>query len=283
MAHRTHRAPRTRRSRRASRRAYADGSQSRSRHGRRSERRARASFGRAAFFGVVVALAGAGGFLALRGTELPDRLDRPPASGTSAAPAAGSSSPAPRSYASVSSGSSFRPILDRGADPRPLTAREVFAGSSRSPSYGEIALSLRETRLDSDCAAAVWGKQLKRDIEMGGCSQVVRGSYGDAAGRVTGMVAIFNMKDVEAATTVVGTLDPAHGAGFVLPLPADGRLGRPGGRSEAFAHAMGHYVFVRWAQVVADPTPGGRLDRAVSDANVALTEAQTAIRRRAAG
>lgn len=96
------------------------------------------------------------------------------------------------------------------------------------------------------------------------------------------MVAIFNMRDVEGSTAVVEAMDPGREAGFVVP-PGRGRgpAGSLGaGYSEAHAHVMGHYVFVRWAQRRDGATPGRDSAGGVADANVALTDVQAAIRER---
>ena len=189
-------------------------------------------------------------------------------------------SPLPNYYSNVESGKAFRRLADRGADQRALTVAEVFAGSARTPSYRHVRFTLRGSRVETRCAAAVWGEQLEEELKLNGCSQVVRGVYADTRGQVVGVVVIFNMKDVEGATAIIEALDPLHDEGFVLPPGRAGPAGLFGrGYSEAHAHAMGHYVFVRWAEHLGSPTRE-RARRDVGEANVALTDAQGAIRRR---
>ncbi|MQA83472.1 MAG: hypothetical protein GEV03_02280 [Streptosporangiales bacterium] len=257
---------------------------------RRRRARRRPTFPVAAgimILGVVVALGGTTGFFLMRDggrNRSPDSsVAAPDGSGETAGRGAGAKdtdSPVPSLYTDVETSGVYRPIIERSADPEPLTVDEIFTANTSAPSYRGVRLSLLDSRLDADCTSAVWGGQLRRDLKVNGCSQAVRGIYADSDRQIVGMIAIFNMKDVEGATAIIEALDPAHDGGFVLPLrtvPLAGRLGR--GYSEAYGHAMGHYVFVRWAQRVDGTNPGPD-SGAVGDASVALTDAQWAIRQR---
>lgn len=149
---------------------------------------------------------------------------------------------APSTYSSSPSTTVFGAIDQRAADRAPLTAEEVFPAGSRSIAGpgGKGRLTLRDQRLDSDCAAAVWGAAVGDALFDGGCTQAVRGAYSGGGHGVT--VAIFNLAGVEDANRLVAALDQ-RGGGFVKPLSDFGR-----GFSMARGLAMGHYVVVGWVQ-----------------------------------
>lgn len=190
-----------------------------------------------------------------------------------------SGQPLPSVYASRSSSS----LHTRSRDTAPLRLGEVFRGRAREPSHGGVSFTLRGARLDADCAGTVWGERLRAELSAGGCSQVVRGLYGDSRSETIGFVAIFNMRDNEAAERVVSALDPESGAGFVLPLRGEGPLARLGqGYGRSNGEAQGHFVFLRWAQRFDGPRPQsiGSEPDALRDAAAALSTADWALRDR---
>jgi hypothetical protein len=155
----------------------------------------------------------------------------------------------PASYSKSPSTGVFDAINERTADGTPLSAAEIFPRSARSLAapHGHT-LALRGSRLDADCANAVWGIGLGHVLHDGGCTQAVRGVYADQRYAVT--LAIFNLADVQAANRAVGAFgDGGGGGGFVRPLPATAPLNRFGqGFSLARGLAMGHYVVIGWVQ-----------------------------------
>jgi hypothetical protein len=148
---------------------------------------------------------------------------------------------APSSYSDSPSTAVFKAIEERSADPDPLTLGEAFPKEARSlpGPGGKGELSLRDKRLDTDCAQAVWGAGVGGLLRAGGCAQVVRGIYSDTRYAVT--VGVFNLAGVEDANRLAAAF--GDGGGFVRPL---GDFGR--GFSMARGLAMGHYVVVGWVQ-----------------------------------
>jgi hypothetical protein len=150
-------------------------------------------------------------------------------------------------------------IGSRSQDDRPMSLGEVFWGDAKNPQHannGSLAFSLHGTRLDDKCSQAVWGAKLAKTLTDGGCSQVVRGLYGSDDGHFVGIVAIFNMRDAEAASRVVIDLHETWKssrsgggglAGFVLPLKGPSPLDRLGeGMSNAAGDVDAHFVIVSW-------------------------------------
>jgi hypothetical protein len=168
---------------------------------------------------------------------------------------------APSAYTDAPSTRAFARIDRRKADAKPLTRSEVFSKSARTVPDGDAhaRLALTGSRLDTDCAAAIWGAGLGDELRRGGCTQVVRGAYTAKKAGYAAMVAIFNLADAENADRVVESLGTSAGAGFVIPLPAAEGFGE--GFSIARGRAMGHYVVISWVR---------RLDGRGDEQNAAL-------------
>jgi hypothetical protein len=168
---------------------------------------------------------------------------------------------APSAYTDAPSTRAFAGIARRAADPKPLTRTEVFPKSARTVSDEDARARLRLTgsRLDADCAAAIWGAGLADELRDGGCRQVVRGAYTDKKAGYAALVAIFNLADAENANRVVESLGTSSGAGFVIPLSAAEGFGE--GFSIARGRAMGHFVVISWVR---------RLDGRGDEQNAAL-------------
>lgn len=149
----------------------------------------------------------------------------------------------PSTYSSAPSTAAFGAIDRRTADAAPLTGEEVFPARSRSLAgpAGKGKLTLRDQRLDADCAEAVWGVTVGEALREGGCTQAARGAYSGGGHGMT--VAIFNMAGAEDANRLVTVLGQSGGGGFVKPL---GDFGQ--GFSMARGLAMGHYAVVGWVQ-----------------------------------
>ncbi|MBG6088470.1 hypothetical protein [Actinomadura viridis] len=155
----------------------------------------------------------------------------------------------PASYSSSPSTGAYAAIERRAQDPAPLTVEEAFPAAARSlevPDAG-MELSLKDKRLDGDCAAAVWGSGVGKELRRGGCTQAVRGVYADTGKGYALTVAVFNLAAREDADRLVGAL--GGGGGFVRPLQAAAPLDRFGqGFTMARGLAMGHFAAVSWAQ-----------------------------------
>ena len=191
---------------------------------------------------VVVALTGGG-----------DPPSRPAPGSAVGRPAESGASPS--SYSSSPSTPAYAAIERRAQDAAPLTLDEAFPASARTLHVQvpgpDLELSLKDKRLDADCAAAVWGEGIGAELRRGRCTQAVRGVYAtsgdDPAKGYALTVAVFNLADRTAADRLVGEL--GNGGGFIRPLPARAPLDAIGqGFSAARGLAMGHYAAVAWAQ-----------------------------------
>jgi len=176
----------------------------------------------------------------------------------------------PQSYSSSPSTDAYRGIEERAKDARPLTEAEVFPASGRTLTVKEAGarLTLVGSRMDADCAQAVWGAAVAEELRRGGCTQAVRGMYADTRKGYALSVTIFNLTTSADSDRFVAALGRIHGGGFVRPLtdvpggvtasPFPEELSRFGqGFGAARGLAMGHYAVIAWAQRLdgtGDPT-----------------------------
>lgn len=180
-----------------------------------------------------------------------------------ATPHAATVGPLPAAYSQAPSTSAFEPIGKRSADPRPLTAAEVFHTKTVTDADAGASLKLTGSKVDAQCDAAVWGDRIAGQLQRGGCTQATRGMYADK--RFAAMVTIFNLADANAADRLVAAADPRSGNGFPLPLAGATPFGR--GFSTSRGLAMGHYAVITWAQRTdgtGDETDAGLLSLLVT-------------------
>jgi hypothetical protein len=155
---------------------------------------------------------------------------------------------APSVYSDSVSTRVFTVIDRRAADARPLTAGEVFpkAAAILPDKDAGARLELAGTRLDVDCAKAIWGVRLGDELRRAGCTQVARGAYVDRKAGYAALITIINLATVADANRVVDSLGNNSPPGFVLPLPAGDRFDQ--GFSLARGRAMGHYAVISWVR-----------------------------------
>jgi hypothetical protein len=190
---------------------------------------------------LVVALVAAGAVLLTHANGRPS-----PRAPAGREPAAGGAAPA--AYSDSPSTPVFAGIGRRAADASPLTVQEVFpkAAGTLPDTAAHARLKLADSRLDADCGAAIWGRELGEELRRGGCSQVVRGAYLDEKAGYAALVTIINVATAADANRVVDVLGGNSAPGFVLPLPRGDRFDQ--GFSVARGRAMGHYGVIGWVR-----------------------------------
>ncbi|SDR11524.1 hypothetical protein [Thermostaphylospora chromogena] len=163
--------------------------------------------------------------------------------------------PAPSDYRGWASPGLFAPIADRKTDSKPLTVNEVFG--SKTLKADKAAVKLVDRRLDDDCAAAAWGELVER-LADAGCSQALRGLYVSSDKRHVLQYTLFNLRDVEAANTLVEELSTGHRSGWARVLESRKAVFPGDGYSEGSGHAMGHYAGLVWLARAdgGEPRPG---------------------------
>ncbi|MFC9089659.1 hypothetical protein [Nocardiopsis dassonvillei] len=158
----------------------------------------------------------------------------------------------PAVYRVVDAGSMNEVLATREADSRPLNENELFGDRNAEISSQSIDFTLGESVLAEDCAAAVWGEPAKAALAEADCTQAGRATY--VSDTYFGVVAVFNLADVEGSRAVAAALaepegEGAQDPGFVLsPSGAEpfDRLGS--GYSASDAIVSGHYLVLVWVQ-----------------------------------
>ncbi|MFE1400699.1 hypothetical protein ACFW53_22430 [Nocardiopsis dassonvillei] len=158
----------------------------------------------------------------------------------------------PAVYRVVDAGSMNEVLATREADSRPLNENELFGDRNAEISSQSIDFTLGESVLAEDCAAAVWGEPVKTALAEADCTQAGRATY--VSDTYFGVVAVFNLADVEGSRAVAAALaepegEGAQDPGFVLsPSGAEpfDRLGS--GYSASDAVVSGHYLVLVWVQ-----------------------------------
>src|SRR5690625_3300046 len=181
------------------------------------------------------------------------------ASGGAAAP----ENPVPESFEIHDSGSEL--LATREADSRPLNKGELFgedAEQIESESQG-VTFDMQASSLSKDCAAAVWGGEVRSALSDAGCTQAAAAGY--TSDTYVGAVVMFNLRDQKAAQTVATALQPPKGeeaepGGFIAVPSAEkdpfSSLGA--GFSAAEATVSGHYLTVTWVQSIDSDDPAER-------------------------
>ncbi|MCO6005919.1 hypothetical protein NE236_13080 [Actinoallomurus purpureus] len=159
----------------------------------------------------------------------------------------------PGYYDATKSWSLWNNLNTASQDSRPMSLEEVFGGAeakAQTNNTDHITMQLQGNgRLDTDCASTVWGSGLKTALQSYGCTQAIRAAYVSSDQRWIGQLVIFNLRDVNAANTLIQDMDPEAGnKGFFLPVSGPSPVDRFGkGSTGASGGAYGHYVVIGWA------------------------------------
>jgi hypothetical protein len=159
----------------------------------------------------------------------------------------------PGYYNATKSWSLWNNLNTASQDSRAMSLEEVFGDAeakAQTNSTEHITMQLQGNgRLDTDCASTVWGSGLKTALQSYGCTQAIRAAYVSSDQRWIGQLVIFNLRDVNAANTLIQDMDPEAGnKGFFLPVSGPSPVDRFGkGSTSASGGAYGHYVVIGWA------------------------------------
>ncbi|MEV0592267.1 hypothetical protein [Nonomuraea cavernae] len=139
----------------------------------------------------------------------------------------------------------FQPVTDRAKDPKALTQKEVF-GHKTLAGEKKLTLKLVARKLDTDCAAALWGQQLLDAVAEAECSQAARGVYSSSDGRYVAQYTLLNLRDGQAANALVEALKTGYRGGWARLLASDQASFPQGAHTEGAGYALGHYVGLVW-------------------------------------
>ncbi|MEU4324991.1 hypothetical protein [Nonomuraea dietziae] len=157
----------------------------------------------------------------------------------------------PEKFEGWSSPKVFEPIADRAKDGKPFTEKELFAHRTLV-GQRKLTLKLTEKTIDTDCASALWGDKLVRQVSEAGCTQAARAGYTSADGRYQAQFTLLNLSDSKVAGELVESLKSLHRGGWVRPVTAF----PPEAYTEGGAYALGHYVALVWLSRTDGAEPG---------------------------
>ncbi|MEV4895454.1 hypothetical protein AB0K48_39380 [Nonomuraea sp. NPDC055795] len=137
---------------------------------------------------------------------------------------------------------------ERKTDPEPLTVKELFAQKKFTVDGRSYEMTI--TKSDKKCGDAANGEKLAKALKSGKCTQVVRASFRDKAGKVIGTVGVANLNTTGSAKKVAAAGGKDKRSVYVKALPGKDAvtkyIGSGSGAAEIWVH--GHYAIMVWFQ-----------------------------------
>lgn len=134
---------------------------------------------------------------------------------------------------------------DRKTDPDPLTVKELFA--AKKVNVAGRSYTMTTTSKVKKCADGAVGDKILKALKAGKCTQIIRASFRDKAGKVIGTVGVANLKSSKTATKVQSVGSKTN---YVKPLAGKDSvtksLGTGAGGTQIWMH--GHYAVMIWFQ-----------------------------------
>ncbi|WP_194244135.1 hypothetical protein [Nonomuraea phyllanthi] len=135
---------------------------------------------------------------------------------------------------------------ERSTDPEPISVKEIF-GKKKKFSISGRSYEMTITSKDKKCTDGALGDDLQKALKSGKCTQLVRASFRDKAGKVIGTVGVANLKTSKSAAKVAKVGDTSN---YVKPLAGKDsvtkQLGSGAGGAKIWTH--GHYAIMVWFQ-----------------------------------
>ncbi|MEV1248070.1 hypothetical protein [Nonomuraea sp. NPDC049750] len=134
---------------------------------------------------------------------------------------------------------------DRKTDPEPLTVKELFA--TKKIAVAGRSYTMTVTSKVKKCSDGAVGDKLQKALKAGKCTQIIRASFRDKAGKLMGTVGVANLKSSKTATKVQSVGSKTD---YVKPLAGKDSLtkslGTGSGGTQMWMH--GHYAVMIWFQ-----------------------------------
>ncbi|MEV7967764.1 hypothetical protein AB0O34_17515 [Sphaerisporangium sp. NPDC088356] len=164
--------------------------------------------------------------------------------------------------------------VSRKTDPQPLTLKEVFGHKKVTVKGRSYLMTVRRT--EKKCKDAVHGTGMQKALTTGRCTQFLRASFRDAAGKLIGTVGVANLNTSSSAKKAAKAGTGGELEDYVTPLPGKDsatKLLGSGSDSYATAWAQGHYLVLLWFQYKDGHKPSKTELKALNRAAVDITEA----------
>jgi hypothetical protein len=147
----------------------------------------------------------------------------------------------------------FCHIQTRELDPATLTVDDLYPAAFFSETAKAQFVRSGATE-DKDCAKAVIGTDLTKQLKTGQCNQVLRATYLSGDGTIMGTIGVINLSSTNQAHYAGKIIGKAN---FIMPLAGTkgptAKLGKGTGVVEA--QYKGHYLILTWAEFVNQQTP----------------------------
>ncbi|GAA2312474.1 hypothetical protein GCM10010149_74250 [Nonomuraea roseoviolacea subsp. roseoviolacea] len=164
----------------------------------------------------------------------------------------------------------FGYATDRSTDPEPLTVKELFPTKKFAVSGHSYEMTI--TSKLKKCGDGALGGKLQKALKSGKCTQLLRASFRDKAGKIIGTVGVANLKTGKNAAKVASAGSQTN---YVKPLPGKDSVtklvGSGSGGTQVWAH--GHYAVMIWFQNKDGSKPDKKSQKAIMGAAVEVTKA----------
>ncbi|MFG3435659.1 hypothetical protein ACGF0J_00325 [Nonomuraea sp. NPDC047897] len=158
----------------------------------------------------------------------------------------------------------------RKTDPEPLTVKELFPAKKLTVSGRSYQMTI--TSKLKKCADGAMGAKMQKALKDGKCTQLIRASFRDKAGKVIGTVGVANLSTSKAATKVASVGSETN---YVKPLPGKDEVtklvGSGSGGANVWMH--GHYAVMIWFQNKDGSKPDKKSQKAITGAVKDITGA----------
>ncbi|MEU4227319.1 hypothetical protein AB0F17_23745 [Nonomuraea sp. NPDC026600] len=133
----------------------------------------------------------------------------------------------------------------RKTDPDPLTVKELFP--AKKVTVAGRSYTMTTTSKIKKCADGATGGKIQKALKSGKCTQIIRATFRDKAGKVMGTVGVANLTSTKAATKVRSVGSKTD---YVKPLTGKDSLtkslGTGSGGTQIWMY--GHYAVMIWFQ-----------------------------------
>ncbi|MEV0389660.1 hypothetical protein [Nonomuraea sp. NPDC050643] len=160
---------------------------------------------------------------------------------------------------------------NRSTDPDPITVKELF-GSKKKFTISGRSYEMTVTSKDKKCDDGALGDSLKKALKSAKCTQFVRASFRDKAGKVIGTVGVANLSTGKNASKVAKSGDTKN---YVKPLAGKDTVTKllGSGSGGAKISTYGHFAILIWFQNKDGTKPDSKGSKRISEAINDITKA----------
>jgi hypothetical protein len=181
--------------------------------------------------------------------------------------------PTPTISVPTAPGGKYGYAESRATDKTPLSIKELFG--KKKVTQNRRTYSMTVSRKDKTCADGISGSKIKKALQSGGCTQMLRASFRDAKGTIIGTVGVANLKTSTGAKKVASAGGGKERTDWLKPLPGKDSVTKKLGSGDAYAGGWthGHYAILLWFQFKDGHKPSTAGLKQLYQAAVDITDA----------